>query len=94
VKLSHEKVIHLSHILLGALEGSEGVRLLKDRNDVRLDILALLRAELRKDEEIERRVRSKIVTQKRTIPEGSQEWDILFRKYYEEEIGKLRDIRE
>jgi len=93
LKLSHEKVVHLSHILLAALEGGEGIRLLKDRNDVRLDILALLRTELHKDEEIERRVRSKIVTQKRTIPEGSQEWDILFRKYYEEEIGKLRDIR-
>ena len=94
MKLNHEKVVHLSHILLAALEGAEGVRFLKDRNDVRLDILNLLKAELRKDEEIERRVRTKIVTQKRTIPEGSQEWDILFRKYYEEEIGKLRDIRE
>lgn len=94
MKLSHEKLVHLSHILLAAIEAAPGVRMLKDRNDVRLDILGLLRAELRKDEEIERRVRSKIVTQKRTIPEGSQEWDILFRKYYEEEIGKLRDIRE
>lgn len=94
MKLSHEKVVHLSHVLLGALETAEGVRLQKDRNDVRLDILSLLRVELRKDEEIERRVRTKIVTQKRSIPEGSQEWDILFRKYYEEEIDKLRDIRE
>jgi len=94
LKLSHEKVVHLSHVLMGALEAASGVRLLKERNDVRLDILTLLRNELRKDEEIERRVRSKIVTQKRTIPEGSQEWEILFRKYYEEEIGKLREIRE
>ncbi|MBI3450880.1 MAG: DUF507 family protein [Acidobacteria bacterium] len=94
MKLSHEKVVHLSHVLIGALEAAPGVRLLKERNDVRLDILTLLRNELRKDEEIERRVRSKIVTQKRTIPEGSQEWEILFRKYYEEEIGKLREIRE
>jgi hypothetical protein len=94
LKLSHEKLVHLSHVLFAALEGAPGVRLLKDRNEVRLEILTQLRSELRKDEEIERRVRSKIVTQKRPIPEGSQEWDILFRKYYEEEIGKLRDIRE
>ena len=73
MKLSHEKVVHLSHVLLGALEAAEGVHLQKDRNDVRLDILSLLRVELRKDEEIERRVRTKIVTQKRSIPEGSQE---------------------
>jgi len=94
VKLSHEKIVHLSHVLLAAVEAAPGIRLLKDRNDVRLDILSLLRTELHKDEEIERRVRTKIVSQKKNIPEGSQEWDILFRKYYEEEIGKLRDIHE
>ena len=51
--------------------------------------LRLLRQELRRDEEVERRVRSKIVSQKRAIPEGSQEWDILYRKYYNEEVKKL-----
>jgi hypothetical protein len=94
VKLSHEKLVHLSHVLLAAAEKTPGVRLLKDRNEVRLDIMDLLKLEMRKDEEIERRVRGKIVSQKRSIPEGSQEWDILFRKYYEEEIGKLRDSRD
>ena len=90
MKLSHEKIVHLSHVVAAALEKTPGIELLKDRNEVRLDVLTLLRAELRKDEEIERRVRAKIVGQKRAIPEGSQEWDILFRKYYEEEIDKLR----
>jgi len=93
VKLSHEKIVHLSHLLLAAAEAAPGVRLLMDRNEVRLEIVNLLKGEMRKDEEVERRVRTKIVTQKRNIPEGSQEWDILFRKYYEEEIGKLRDVR-
>jgi len=93
VKLSHEKIVHLSHLLLAAAEATPGVRLLMDRNEVRLEIVNLLKGEMRKDEEVERRVRTKIVTQKRNIPEGSQEWDILFRKYYGEEIGKLRDVR-
>jgi hypothetical protein len=48
---------------------------------------------MRRDEEIERRVRTKIVSQKRAIPEGSQEWDILFRKYYEEELSRIRGAR-
>jgi hypothetical protein len=90
VKLSHEKTTHLSHVILRALEGASGVLMNKDRNTVRLRIIDLLRVELRKDEEIETRVRAKITAQKRTIPEGSPEWDILFRKYYEEEVGKLR----
>ncbi len=93
MKLGHEKVTHLSHVIVRALEGAQGVSLLRDRNSVRLKVVDLLRAELRRDEEIEQKVRSKIVAQKRQIPEGSPEWDILFRKYYEEELGKIRGVR-
>ncbi len=89
MKLSHEKTTHLSHVVLKALEGLDGVRLLADRNHVRLKVLDLLREQLRKDEQIELRVRTKIQTQKRSIPEGSQEWDILYRKYYEEELDRF-----
>lgn len=93
MKLSHEKVIHLSHVVIGALEKAPGVRLLGERNPVRLKVVELLRADLRRDDEIERRARAKILSQKRSIPEGSQEWDILYRKYYEEELDKLRNVR-
>lgn len=93
MKLSHEKQTHLSHVLVRALEDNAGVSLLKDRNSIRLMVVDMLRAEMRRDEEIEQRVRTKILTQKRQIPEGSQEWDILFRKYYEEELGKMRGAR-
>ncbi len=92
MKLSHEKVIHLSHVILRALENARGVRFETEPNQVRLKIVELLRSELRRDEEIERRVRTKIVSQKRSIPEGSPEWDILFRKYYEEELDKIRNV--
>ncbi len=93
MRLSHEKVIHLSHVAVGALEKLPGVRLTRDRNEVRLKIVDLLRAELRRDEECERRARAKITAQRRSIPEGSEEWDVLYRKYYEEELGKLRSVK-
>jgi hypothetical protein len=80
-------------VILKALESAPDVDFEQDRNDVRLKVIELLRAELRKDEEVERRVRTKILSQKRAIPEGSQEWDILFRKYYEEELNKIRSVR-
>jgi hypothetical protein len=93
MKLNHEKQTHMSHVIVKALEAAPGVKLLDDRNQVRLKALDLLRAELRRDEEVEQRVRGKILAQKRSIPEGSQEWDILFRKYYEEELHKIRGFR-
>ena len=43
-------------------------------------------------EAIDALVRHKIESQKRTIPEGSDEWDVLYRKYYEEEVAKHRKV--
>ena len=93
MKLSHEKIVHLSHVIVTALDETSSADFTTSRNEVRLKIVDLLRQQLRHDEEIEQRVRSKIVTQKRSIPEGSQEWDVLFKKYYEEELNKIRSVK-
>lgn len=93
MRLSHEKVIHLSHVLCGALERAPGTRLLAEHNQVRLAIVRQLKAELQAEEEIERRVAAKIQSLRRGVPEGSPEWDVLFRKYYDEEAAKVRAVR-
>ena len=93
MRLSREKLIHLSHVIVGGLEKTEGVQLLQDRNDVRLTILDVLHDAMRLEDEIDGQVRRKITSQKRDIPEGSREWDILYRKYYEEESARHRRIR-
>ena len=89
MKLSHEKMVHLSHVMVEALQAAADIEIYGAPNDVRNRMLGVLREELRRDEEIEARARRKITTQKRRIPEGSPEWDILFRKYYEEELVRL-----
>ena len=94
MKLSHEKIIHLSHVLCEAIERAPGVRLRVERNQVRLGIVKHLKQQLQVEEDIERRVIAKIESLQRGVPEGSPEWDVLFRKYYDEEIAKLRAIRE
>jgi hypothetical protein len=83
-------MVHLSHVIVQSLAGTEGLELTQPVNDVRNRILTVLRDELRRDAEIETRVRRKISSQKRNIPEGSPEWDILYRKYYEDEISGYR----
>ena len=93
MRLSREKLVHLSHIIVDGLEGVPGVKFVKDKNDVRLHILRELQESMKLEDEIEQTVRRKILTQKREIPEGSREWDVLYRKYYEEEINKHRRIR-
>ena len=58
---------------------------LKMVNETRKILEDLLKAE----EKIDAAARQKIESQKRIITEGTQEWDILYRKYYNEEVKKL-----
>jgi hypothetical protein len=94
MKLSHEKIVHLSHVLCDALDQIPGVALMAERNDVRLAIMRHLKRELQWEEEIERKAIAKIESLRRGVPEGSPEWDVLYRKYYDEEAAKYRSVRE
>jgi hypothetical protein len=94
MRLSHERCVHLSHLFVNALEDEESIDFLADLNDVRLRMLQILEAELVKEDELEEGIRRKIASQKRDVPEGSAEWDLLFRKYYDEEMKKVKRVRE
>ena len=90
VKLSRDKVIELSHQIVRELVAMGAqVELREPANDVRLEIVRQLQRLLQEESLIEQAVRNKIQSQKREITEGSAEWDILFRKYYSEEMRKL-----
>lgn len=89
-RISRDKITKLSHVILNTLINlRKEVELRSEKNDVRLEVVRLLTGLFREEEKIDRSVRQKIMSQKRAIPEGSQEWDILYRKYYSEEMKKL-----
>jgi hypothetical protein len=92
VKLSREKILRLSHLILGYLDADEGVEYFADPQEVRQDVVKLISDEMKADEAIDAAVRRKIESQKRTIVEGSDEWDVLYRKYYEEETARHRKV--
>jgi hypothetical protein len=92
VKLSREKILRLSHLILDHLNQDEGVEYFADPQEIRGEILKMISDEMKTDEAIDVLVRRKIETQKRTIVEGSDEWDVLYRKYYEEEVGRHRRV--
>ena len=72
-----------------ALAEMSAVDFVEDRNTIRLEVRKILEDLLNQEEKIDLSARAKIESQKRTILEGSQEWDILYRKYYNEEVKKL-----
>lgn len=89
MKLSRDKITDISHKLVTAMRRSRVLRLKKDPNDVRLQIVGLVTELLSIEDKVDRAAKTKIRTQKRDIPEGSEEWDLLHRRYYAEELKKL-----
>ena len=92
MKLSREKILRLSHLILDYLEKDDGVEYYVEKQALRQEILRLIEGEMKADEAIDALVRRKIETQKRVIVEGSDEWDVLYRKYYEEETARHRKV--
>ena len=89
MKLSRDKVNDMSHKLVTALRKSREVRVKKDPNDARLEILKAMTEILQVEDKVDRTARTRIRSQKREITEGSEEWDLLHRRYYAEELKKL-----
>jgi len=89
VRVNRDKVNKVAHLVTDALAEINEVDFVEDRNTVRLEVRRLLEELLNQEEKIDQSARHKIENQKRTILEGSQEWDILYRKYYNEEVKKL-----
>jgi uncharacterized protein len=92
MKLSREKILRMSHLILNHLDADDSVEYYADPQEIRQQIVKLISDEMKTDEAIDVLVRRKIETQKRTIPEGSDEWDVLYRKYYEEEVARHRRV--
>jgi len=89
MRLSRDKVNKLAHTVADVLATIDAVDFVEDRNTIRMEARRLLEELLKAEEMIDKAARMKIENQKRTIMEGSQEWDILYRKYYNEEVKKL-----
>src|ERR1700691_152105 len=89
MKLSRDKINDISHKVVAALRKSREFRLKRDPNDVRLELVKVITELLQTEEKVDRAARTKIRTQKREIPEGTEEWDLLHKRYYAEELKKL-----
>ena len=88
MRLSRDKVIHLSHLIAQALDDEKLVRWLKDRNSLRREIANIILEDLRIEEEVDQEVRHILRSYKRKIVEGSREWDVMYQKTFEEQMRK------
>ena len=89
MRISREKIVRLSHSIMDVLVASDDVEFIEDRDTIRQKIVTLLTDTLREEEKADAEVRKKITSQKKEILEGSEEWDVLYRKYYIEEMRRM-----
>ena len=87
--MSREKILQLSHQIMGAIDALDEVEIFEERNVIRQEILKILNDLQAEEAKVDATVRQRISSQKRTIPEGGDEWDILYRKYHYDELRKL-----
>jgi uncharacterized protein len=89
VRITRDKLNKLAHVVADTLAETDEAEFLEDRNTIRQTARAILEKLLNEETRIDQAARLKIASQRRIIPEGSQEWDILYRKYYNDEVKKL-----
>ena len=88
MRLSREKTVRLSHVITDVLVAVEDVEFIEDRATIRQNVVDILIGLLKEEEQIDAQVRQKIGSQKKEILEGSEEWEVLYRKYYAEEMRR------
>jgi len=89
MRLSREKTVRLSHRIIDLLVSVPEVDFVEDRDTIRSEVVNILTSLLKIEEQVDTEARAKIGSQKKEILEGSEEWDILYRKYYSEGLKRL-----
>jgi hypothetical protein len=89
VRITRDKLNKLAHVVADTLAETDECDFLEDRNTIRQEARKVLEKLLMEEMKIDSAAKLKIASQRKIIQEGSQEWDILYRKYYNEEVKKL-----
>jgi hypothetical protein len=89
VRISDDKLNKLAHVIADTLAETDECEFREDRNTIRQESRKILGRLFAEETKIDQAARLKVASHKKNIPEGSQEWEILYRKYYQEEVKKL-----
>lgn len=90
MKLSRDKINHISSLVVNDFENREELDYKMDLNDVRLEITRVMTEELKLDDRADSEARRTIASYKeKKVREGTPEWDIMYQKHYEEWLRKL-----
>lgn len=87
MRLSEDRISHLAHLISDAVWKDDLVDFTDDKH-VLSEIKRVISSHLMREDDADSAARAKIRSLSRDVPEGGREWDILYRKYFEEELKK------
>lgn len=87
MRLTDDRISHIAHLVFDGVWKDDLVDF-TDENKALTEIKKVITDYLRVEDDADSAARGKIRSLSRGVPEGSREWDILYKKYYEEEVKK------
>ncbi len=92
MRLSEDRISHISHLVLDMLMQNRNVDAVQPEERILREIKRTITDELRFEDDADAAARRTIQSLSRRVPEGSREWDVLYRKYFEEEMNRRRKV--
>jgi len=92
MRLSEDRISHLSHLVLDMLMQNRNVDAVQAEERILREIKHTITNELKFEDEADAAARRTIQSLSRRVPEGSREWDVLYRKYFEEEMTRRKKV--
>ena len=89
MRLTDPRISHLSHRLRNALH-KDGLADFPDEAAAHREAKGVLDSYAEAEEAVDSFARDRIARLSRKVPEGGREWEILYRKYFEEEIARRK----
>jgi hypothetical protein len=90
--LSDDKMSHLAHVILTCVKKSQAARFKGDDVQALREIKRVLASELAEEDAIDRVVRGRLGSYARPLLEGTPEWDVLYRKFRDEEQRRHKKV--
>jgi hypothetical protein len=92
MRLSEDRIYHISHLIQDMLIRNRNIDILEPEERILRETKRTIADELKFEDEADEAARRTIQSLSRKVPEGSREWDVLYRKYVEEEMNRRRKI--
>ena len=85
--LSEDRQTHIAHVVIDGIWNDDLVEYTNEDEAIREAKRAVIEY-VKNEDSVDEAVRNKIQTLKKGVYEGSREWDLMYKKYYDEELTR------